>query len=225
MKSKTTKLLLLSASLVLTGLVSTTPAHAIGVAAHPVAAHPVAAHPAVHTTPHVSATHTTTHTTTHTSPTHTTTHHTNAPEEHAAHSTTNTSKSTKSTSTNFKTASRTTRMRLVNSHQHYTRTEANRAFKVNHINPTYQRYYHRQSIISNPWFWMFMINHHRLNQAHAKDNQYLAGYKFGYQEGQKDYKSHSRHNQNLTSKQEQQHNKSWQNGYYDGYNDGVTNTK
>lgn len=27
------------------------------------------------------------------------------------------------------------------------------------------------------------------------------------------------------SKQEQQHNKSWQNGYYDDYNDGVTNTK
>lgn len=209
MQSKTIKVLLLSASLLLTGGMSVTSVHAMAHAT----AHP-AAHPAIHATPHATAhpaTHTTTHTTTH--------------EAHTNHNktTTSTNKKSVNTTTKFNQARPNQKTKLMNNSHHYTTSQANKAFNANNINSTYRRYYHRQSVISNPWFWMFMINHHRINAGHANNEQYLRGYRTGHQMGTKDLKAHSRHNQKLTTKQEKQHSQSWKNGYYDGYNDAISN--
>ena len=220
MKSKTVKILLLSASLLLTSGLSVNSANAmVHVTAHPTA------HPAIHTTPHTTA-HPTTHTTTHTT-THETNHanHTATHKAHTTHNkiTTSTNNKSVNTTTKFNQASPSQKTKLMNSSHHYTASQSNKAFNANNINSTYRRYYHRQSVISNPWFWMFMINHHRINAKHANDEQYLQGYRNGHQIGTKDLKAHSRHKQNLTANQEKQHTVSWQNGYYDGYNDAILN--
>lgn len=163
----------------------------------------------------------------HHSATHSMTHHVvthSTVQNETAHTTTQSVKhetTAKTLTTNFKEASPNAQAELLNSKQRYSRTESSNIFANNNIKSGYQRFYHRQSVITNPWFWMFMINHHRVNNDHAKNTQYLTGYKAGYQAGQTDLKVHSRNHQNLTSQQESSHNQSWQNGYYDGYSDAV----
>lgn len=157
---------------------------------------------------------------------HSVTHHATPSVGHneAAHTTAQPAKhevTANNSTTNFKKASPNAQAKLLNSKRRYSRTEASNIFANNNIKSGYQRFYHRQSVITNPWFWMFMINQHRISNEHAKNPQYLTGYKVGYQAGQTDLKAHNRYHQNLTSQQESSHNQSWQNGYYDGYSDAV----
>lgn len=100
--------------------------------------------------------------------------------------------------------------------------KANRQFARVKMRKATQRAYHRQSVITNPWLWAFMYQHHRLSSEYRNSKQYLAGYKAGYQASQKDLKNHSRLHQNLTEQQERQHDKTWQHGYFAGYEDGIT---
>ena len=120
--------------------------------------------------------------------------------------------------------SQSKQLRLAQSAKRFTRKQASRVFAANRIAPAYQTAYHRQSIIRNPWFWLFMINHHRINQRTRADAQYLKGYRYGMQQGQADLKAHSRRHQNLTADQKRLHNSRWQEGYAHGYRDAVTPT-
>lgn len=122
------------------------------------------------------------------------------------------------------TMSQSKQLRLAQSAKRFTRKQASRVFAANRIAPAYQTAYHRQSIIRNPWFWLFMINHHRINQQTRADAQYLKGYRYGMQQGQNDLKAHSRQHQNLTEDQKRMHNSRWQEGYTHGYQDAVTPT-
>ena len=122
------------------------------------------------------------------------------------------------------TMSQNKQLRLAQSAKRFTRKQASRVFAANRIAPAYQTAYHRQSIIRNPWFWLFMINHHRINQQTRADAQYLKGYRYGMQQGQNDLKAHSRQHQNLTDDQKRMHNSRWQEGYAHGYQDAVTPT-
>lgn len=122
------------------------------------------------------------------------------------------------------TMSQNKQLRLAQSAKRFTRKQASRVFAANRIAPAYQTAYHRQSIIRNPWFWLFMINHHRINQQSRADAQYLKGYRYGMQQGQNDLKAHSRQHQNLTADQKRMHNSRWQEGYAHGYQDAVTPT-
>lgn len=122
------------------------------------------------------------------------------------------------------TMSQSKQLRLAQSAKRFTRKQASRVFAANRIAPAYQTAYHRQSIIRNPWFWLFMINHHRINQQTRADAQYLKGYRYGMQQGQNDLKAHSRQHQNLTADQKRMHNSRWQEGYAHGYQDAVTPT-
>lgn len=122
------------------------------------------------------------------------------------------------------TMSQSKQLRLAQSAKRFTRKQASRVFAANRIAPAYQTAYHRQSIIRNPWFWLFMINHHRINQQSRADAQYLKGYRYGMQQGQNDLKAHSRQHQNLTADQKRMHNSRWQEGYAHGYQDAVTPT-
>lgn len=122
------------------------------------------------------------------------------------------------------TMSQSKQLRLARSAKHFTRKQASRVFAANRIAPAYQTAYHRQSIIRNPWFWLFMINHHRINQQTRADHQYLSGYHYGMQQGQNDLKAHSRRHQNLTADQKRMHNSRWQEGYSHGYQDAISPT-
>lgn len=199
---------------------------------------PSTAHAMAHATAH-PASHAVAHTTTHTSPvhteTHTTTHETTGARstksvEHHAVKTgqresvlTKFEKSATKSSKPIKSLSQAKQLRLVNSKSHYSKSTAARVFHANGMSTAYQTAYHHQSVIRNPWFWIFMMNHHRLNNQTQTDREYLAGYKLGVKEGQVDLKDHSRHHQNLTASDEKKHSQKWQSGYYDGYNDAVTN--
>lgn len=196
-------------------------------------------HVSVHTTPHVSA-HTTPHVrATHMSPhvsrsvTHTTPHVRYSPKHLRPVKSTHTPKaagsSVKSLTKSKKaslltTMSQSKQLRLAQSAKRFTRKQASRVFAANRIAPAYQTAYHRQSIIRNPWFWLFMINHHRINQRTRADAQYLKGYRYGMQQGQSDLKAHSRQHQNLTEDQKRMHNSRWQEGYAHGYQDAVSPT-
>ena len=120
--------------------------------------------------------------------------------------------------------SQSKQLRLAQSAKRFTRKQTSRVFAANRIAPAYQTAYHRQSIIRNPWFWLFMINHHRINQQTRADAQYLKGYRYGMQQGQNDLKAHSRQHQNLTDDQKRMHNLRWQEGYAHGYQDAVSPT-
>lgn len=122
------------------------------------------------------------------------------------------------------TMSQSKQLRLAQSAKRFTRKQSSRVFAANRIAPAYQTAYHRQSIICNPWFWLFMINHHRINQQSQADAQYLKGYRYGMQQGQNDLKARSRQHQNLTADQKRMHNSRWQEGYAHGYQDAVSPT-
>lgn len=124
----------------------------------------------------------------------------------------------------FAAESPSKQLRLAQSAKRFTRKQASRVFAVNRVSPVYQTAYHRQSIIHNPWLWLFMINHHRISQQTRADAQYLKGYRYGMQQGQKDLKANSRQHQKLTADQERMHNTRWQKGYYHGYQDAVAPT-
>ena len=203
-------------------------------------------HVGVHTTPHVGV-HTTPHVDVHSSPhisrsvTHTAPHVGVHPSPRVRYSPKH-SRPVKSTPTpkaagsSFKsltkqkksslltTMSQNKQLRLAQSAKRFTRKQASRVFAANRIAPAYQTAYHRQSIIRNPWFWLFMINHHRINQQTRTDAQYLKGYRYGMQQCQNDLKAHSRRHQNLTADQKRMHNSRWQEGYTHGYQDAVAPT-
>lgn len=204
----------------------------------PLTAHAMAhatAHPASHAVAHTT---TTTHTATHTTPVHTETHVTtgaksikstkSATEHHSIKTgqresvLTKFEKSATKSAKPIKAMSQAKQLRLINSKSHYSKSAAARIFRTNGMSTAYQTAYHHQSIIRNPWFWIFMMNHHRLNSQTQTDREYLAGYKLGANEGRADLMAHSRHHQNLTAADEKKHSQKWQNGYYDGYNDAVT---
>ena len=124
----------------------------------------------------------------------------------------------------FAAESPSKQLRLARSAKRFTRQQASRVFAANRVSPVYQTVYRRQSIIRNPWLWLFMINHHRISQQTQADAQYLKGYRYGMQQGQKDLKAHSRQHQKLTADQERMHNTRWQKGYYHGYQDAVAPT-
>ena len=204
-------------------------------------------HVSVHTTPHVSV-HTTPHVSAHTTPhmSRSVTHAT--PRVRATHPSPRVryspkhSRPVKSTPTpkaagsSFKSLTKSTKtsllakmsqskqLRLAQSAKRFNRKQASRVFAANRIAPAYQTAYHRQSIIRNPWFWLFMINHHRINQQTRADAQYLKGYRYGMQQGQSDLKTHSHQHQNLTADQKRMHNSRWQEGYAHGYQDAVNPT-
>ena len=197
-----------------------------------------------HVTPHVSSphvsstrsvTHTTGHTYTHpepkvTKPAKSIEHRiANSAKSKPSAKTANSIKKSFSSSTakslNLATKSQRRQLRLIRSAKHFSKKQTSRVFAANQVTPAYQAAYRHQSIISNPWFWLFMINHHRLSQQTQTDEQYLQGYQYGVKMGQKDLKRHSRYHQNLTSEQEKQHPARWQKGYYHGYNDAVTDNQ
>ena len=193
-------------------------------------------HVSVHTTPHVSA-HTTPHVSAHTTPRVRATHPSPRVRYSPKHSrpvkSTHTPKAagssvkslTKSTKTSLLAKmSQSKQLRLAQSAKRFNRKQASRVFAANRIAPAYQTAYHRQSIIRNPWFWLFMINHHRINQRTRADAQYLKGYRYGMRQGQNDLKAHSRQHQNLTTDQKRMHNSRWQEGYAHGYQDAVSPT-
>lgn len=128
-------------------------------------------------------------------------------------------------SLNLAMKSQRRQLRLIRSAKHFSKKQTSRVFAANQVAPAYQTAYRHQSVISNPWFWLFMINHHRLSQQTQTDKHYLQGYRYGVKMGQKDLKKHSRYHQNLTSEQEKQHSTKWQKGYYHGYNDAVTDNQ
>ena len=186
-------------------------------------------HVGIHATPHVnrSVTHVTPYVSR--SVTHTTPHvRATRPSPHVRHSMTR-SRPARSLTRSKKaslltTMSQSKQLRLAQSTTRFTRKQASRVFAANRIAPAYQTAYHRQSIIHNPWFWLFMINHHRINQQTRADAQYLKGYRYGMQQGQNDLKAHSRQHQNLTADQKRMHNSRWQEGYAHGYQDAVSPT-
>ena len=198
-------------------------------------------HVSVHTTPHVSV-HTTPHVSRsvpHATPRVRATHpspHVRAmyPSKHlrpvkSTHTPKAAGSSVKSLTKSTKTSllakmSQSKQLRLAQSAKRFNRKQASRVFATNRIAPAYQTAYHRQSIIRNPWFWLFMINHHRINQRTRADAQYLKGYRYGMQQGQNDLKAHSRQHQNLTEDQKRMHNSRWQEGYAHGYHDAVSPT-
>lgn len=132
---------------------------------------------------------------------------------------------TKSNHTSLLTAeSQSRQLQLAQSAEHFTRKQASRVFAANRVAPAYRSAYHHQSIIHNPWLWLFMISHHRISQQTQTDAQYLKGYRYGMKQGQTDLKAHSRRHQKLTADQERMHDLRWQQGYDHGYQDAVAPT-
>lgn len=184
-----------------------------------------------HMSPHISRS--VTHTTPRVRATHSTPHVRYSPKHSRPVKSTPTTKAagssikslTKSHKPSLLTAmSQSKQLRLAQSAKRFTRKQASRVFAANRIAPAYQTAYHRQSVIRNPWFWLFMINHHRINQRTRTDAQYLKGYRYGMQQGQADLKARSRRHQNLTEDQKRMHNSRWQQGYDHGYQDAVAPT-
>ena len=103
----------------------------------------------------------------------------------------------------------------------FSKSETDSIFKSNNVSNFYNTKYHKQSIISNPWFWVFMMHHNRINNRTNDD--YLNGYKLGSKYASIDKKNKTTKNQNIKQnkkiKKSQLKNKQFVKGYNEGYSD------
>ena len=101
-----------------------------------------------------------------------------------------------------------------------SKSAARDIFQKNNARNEYHSY-RQQSIISNPWFWLFITtrNHHRYNSStydeNMKNKDYLAGYKAGFKDGQ-DKKDN-------TSELSKSKSAKFMTGYKDGLEDAKSN--
>lgn len=101
----------------------------------------------------------------------------------------------------------------------FSKDTSRRVFADNNLSDSYRRGFYWQSIIGNPWFWMFMYEHHRLNQDSQHDNEYLMGYRDGAKDAKKKLADHQK-----TPKPDKTpagSTPSYDNGYRDGFNDVI----
>ena len=101
-----------------------------------------------------------------------------------------------------------------------SKSAARDIFQKNNARNEYHSY-RRQSIISNPWFWLFITtrNHHRYNSStydeNMKNKDYLAGYKAGFKDGQSKKDNTSELSKSKSAK--------FMTGYKDGLEDAKSN--
>ena len=101
-----------------------------------------------------------------------------------------------------------------------SKSAARDIFQKNNARNEYHSY-RRQSIISNPWFWLFITtrNHHRYNSStydeNMKNKDYLAGYKAGFKDGQAKKDNTSELSKSKSAK--------FMTGYKDGLEDAKSN--
>ena len=101
----------------------------------------------------------------------------------------------------------------------FSKETSRRVFADNSLSDVYRRGFYRQSIIGNPWFWMFMYEHHRLNQENQHDNEYLMGYRDGAKDAKKKLADHQKTPKPDTTPAGS--TPSYNNGYRDGFNDVI----
>lgn len=82
----------------------------------------------------------------------------------------------------------------------------------------YRNDYYRQSIITNPWIWVMLINHHA---RYRHNEEYTRGYNAGFEASQQDKKEGTTAHQILSSDESAQHTRYYLRGYKEGYRDGM----
>lgn len=82
----------------------------------------------------------------------------------------------------------------------------------------YRNDYYRQSIITNPWIWAMLINHHA---RYRHNEEYTRGYNAGFEASQQDKKEGTTEHQTLSSDESAQHTRYYLRGYKEGYRDGM----
>ncbi|MCR4914053.1 MAG: hypothetical protein K5983_10035 [Lactobacillus sp.] len=82
----------------------------------------------------------------------------------------------------------------------------------------YRNDYYRQSIITNPWIWAILINHHA---RYRHNEEYTRGYNAGFEASQQDKKEGTTVHQTLSSDESAQHTRYYLRGYKEGYRDGM----
>lgn len=101
----------------------------------------------------------------------------------------------------------------------YTRSQAQNIFQKQKLSSRYRRGFYHQSIITNPWFWLFMINHHR--HSRMNNEQYLQGYRAGYDAAKEDKKVKNKKHEKVEGSSSSKYRQGYQDGYKDGYKDDV----
>ena len=75
--------------------------------------------------------------------------------------------------------------------KNYSHKETDNIFQKNNLTKKYQDAYHHQSILTNPWIWLYFINNHR-HQAYDRDGstnvEYTKGYHDGWETGEQSTK-------------------------------------
>ncbi|WP_270504215.1 hypothetical protein [Ligilactobacillus salivarius] len=82
----------------------------------------------------------------------------------------------------------------------------------------YRNDYYRQSIITNPWIWAMLINHHA---RYRHNEEYTRGYNAGFEASQQDKEEGTTAHQTLSSDESAQHTRYYLRGYKEGYRDGI----
>src|SRR5699024_3827892 len=82
----------------------------------------------------------------------------------------------------------------------------------------YRNDYYRQSIITNPWIWAMLINHHA---RYRHNEEYTRGYNAGFEASQQDKEEGTTEHQTLSSDESAQHTRYYLRGYKEGYRDGM----
>ena len=82
----------------------------------------------------------------------------------------------------------------------------------------YRNDYYRQSIITNPWIWAMLINHHA---RYRHNEEYTRGYNAGFEASQQDKEEGTTEHQTLSSDESAQHTRYYLRGYKEGYRAGM----
>lgn len=111
------------------------------------------------------------------------------------------------------------------SKKHFSTSEETKIFNSTHYYDSYQH----QSLFSNPWMWLFFLNHHHYNQNQKVNIQESEDYQKGYRDGLNaaltQEKTNEKQKEPWLKNKKKAYSKDYQKGWKRGFEDYVKDSK
>lgn len=111
------------------------------------------------------------------------------------------------------------------SKKHFSTSEETKIFNSTHYYDSYQH----QSLFSNPWMWLFFLNHHHYNKNEKVNIQESEDYQKGYRDGLnaalKQEKTNEKQKAPWLKNKKSTYSKDYQKGWEKGFDDYLKDSK
>lgn len=111
------------------------------------------------------------------------------------------------------------------SKKHFSTNEETKIFNSTHYYDSYQH----QSLFSNPWMWLFFLNHHHYNQNKKvtiqESEDYQKGYRDGLNAALKQEKTNEKQKAPWLKNKKKSYSKDYRKGWEKGFDDYLKDSK